>query len=424
MKTKKYLSKIGLAILALSFFFAQSALVYACGISMIPSAASGWAYGNDSAEQSFINYQDGIEHLIISRTFENESADTVWIIPIPAAPDSINVDVLSESPKFFGYDIILEAEAELKNIRKRLLSTQIYPAVPGIIASLGNNALGLDGMVRSAGSLGVPGGTAGVRVYEHIEKDGMIAEVLSASDSDALYDYLQGKGLNAEKDSISIFQDYIGKDFSFVAAWISPSAETVQAKGVLMKFPADKIFYPLKPGSAYPGEGMPETITVVGHVTPELYSGIKDFAYVDYYRSYRPLNIAGFYSSGQEFNYTKIVVDAPPQNLTEDLHISSKAPLRVIAAVSISERPFVHFILLLALISLISSYAASRLLLADRRFGTTIKMAVAGSFTLLGTIIGSRFFLAEKRWKFVLAHSVVFVLATLALLFLFLTIFS
>ena len=62
--------------------------------------------------------------------------------------------------------------------------------------------------------LGVPTSKGqDIVVYQHLEKEGMVAEVLSAATSDALYEYLTRKGLKVEKDSIPIFRDYIKKNF-------------------------------------------------------------------------------------------------------------------------------------------------------------------------------------------------------------------
>lgn len=419
-RQRKSLANFLLTGLILALSLLQPLAVFACGMSMIPSASSsGWTYGNDSAEQSFINYENGIEHLIISRSFENGSADTVWVIPVPATPTSVNVDVLSEDPKFSGYDVIAKAKGNIKTIKDGLLSTQIYPIIPIILSSTFGISNSVDS--KSFVSLGIPqsaGSPSGVDVYEHIEKNGMTAEVLSATDSDALYAYLKEKGLNAEKNSISILQDYIGKNFSFVATWVSSSTEKVQAKGVLMQFPTDKIFYPLKPESGTPGNGFPETITVVGHVTPNLYANIKNSTYVDYYHSYGSSDLAGFFSSKGDFNYTKIVINTAPKNLIDDLYISQKTPLKAMLATSLSQYTLAYFLLLLLIISLLSSYLASLLLLADKRFSTVAKMTIASCFTLIGTIIGSRLFLQEKRFKFVVLFSITFIVLTFVSSFL------
>ena len=299
-----------------SFILFQPLAVFACGMSMISSdSPSGWTYANDSAEQSYINYENGIEHLIISRNFENGSANTVWVIPVPSAPTSVNVDVLKGNPEFSGFDVVEKSRKKINDIKQSLLSTQIYPIALSIYLYDSKYSLGdfvgfdlLPKLLPKPHTLSA-GDASGVEVYEHIEKNGMIAEVLSATDSDSLYEYLNAKGLKAEKDSISILQSYIGKNFSFVATWVSSAPDNIEAKGVLIKFPTDRIFYPLKPESGTPGNGFPETITVVGHVTPNLYENIMNSTSVDYLHSYRPSHLEGFFSSKDDFNFTKIVIN-------------------------------------------------------------------------------------------------------------------
>jgi hypothetical protein len=71
----KYMKKpfrFSLASFVLALLLLQPLALFACGMSMI-SSESGWAFGNDSAEQSFINFENGEEKLIISRNFANGS---------------------------------------------------------------------------------------------------------------------------------------------------------------------------------------------------------------------------------------------------------------------------------------------------------------------------------------------------------------
>jgi hypothetical protein len=96
----------------------------------------------------------------------------------------------------------------------------------------------------------------------------------------------------------------------------------------------------------------------------------------------------------------------------------------VMLETAVSGYPFAFFLLLLAAISLVSSWLANLIVSGERRRYATLKMAAAGCFTIIGTIIGSRFFLAEKRTKFVLVHSLAFVATTLVLLYLISAMFS
>ncbi len=413
--------RFSLASFILALFLLQPLAVFACGMSMI-SSANGWTFGNDSAEQSFINFANGEEKLIISRNFTNGSNDTVWVIPVPASPNSIKIDVLSDIPKFSGYDVSNRANEKLSSIRDTLLSTQIYPIVPIILNSLSHQTFGVAGNSRGIPqSLGVPGsiGSQDVVVYQHLEKEGMVAEVLSATNSDALYKYLNEKGLKVEKNSISILQDYIGKNFSFIASWVSPSATGQSTKGLLMTFPTDKIFYPLKPESGTPGNGLPETITVVGHVTPNLFENIKNSTDVNYYYSTSGLSLKDFFSSDNGFGFTKIVINVKPSELTQDLYISQTAPIKILNAQLINLNTFTYGLVLLIILSFLSTYLAARFVLSSvQPHPNLLGLGIANCLTLVGAIIGSRIFLKEKRMKFVISFSIIFVILTLVVLFL------
>lgn len=119
--------KISALLLLCLLVTVQASAIFACGMSMVADGSDGWSYGNDSAEQSFIHFEDGVERLVISRTFENGSKDTVWIIPVPAHPESVKVDVLSDLPRYSGYDVVVRAKREMKTLAEGIVYSQIYP---------------------------------------------------------------------------------------------------------------------------------------------------------------------------------------------------------------------------------------------------------------------------------------------------------
>ncbi|MCC2630816.1 MAG: hypothetical protein K0S38_625 [Candidatus Paceibacter sp.] len=397
---------------ALVFF--QPLLLLACGVSIINSN-NGFDYGNDSAEQSFINYENGTEKLIISRDFTNGSKDTVWVIPIPSDPQQVNVDVIADIPQFTGSDVEQEAAENMITIRDGMIATQIYPVLGLFVLSPTFDTSRSAGPSKGARIPQFGGGSnSDVTVFSTIEKEGMIAEVLSAKNSDALYTYLTEKGLNVEKNSISILQDYIGKDFSFVASWISPSAKAGARKGLVMTFPTDKIFYPLKPGSVYPGEGLPETITVIGHVSPKIYTDIKAATEVHYYETWGGIFSKDFYTSDRPVPYTKIVISASPKALTQDLYISPTAPLRISHATFINHNPLLYGIIVYLITVILTTYFTVKLLSLKISKSQFIDLTVLNTLTIIGTIVGSRRSLKEKKWKYVLTFTVLFVILTLA----------
>lgn len=401
-------SFLGIVIVMMLF---QPFTLLACGLSMVRFSDT-WTFGKDSAEQSFIDYTNGEEKLIISRHFADGTDNTVWIIPVPASPAKVEIDILSDLPRFIGYDIYDQASENLKKIRNVLLATQFFPAVPiflkGIFFSANDIPTGV--ITRD---LVIPNG---VKIYEHIEKEGMVAEVLSTSNSDALYEYLNDKGLKVEKNSITILQDYIGNDFSFVASWISPSAVGDNTKGLMMTFPTNKIFYPLKPESGTPGDGLPETITVVGHVTPDLFQNIKDSTTVGYYYSEQGLTGNDFFSSTEGFGFTRIIINVKPSKLTQDLYISPTTPIKVRIAQLINLNTFNFGVVLLILISLLATLLAVQVVIpVTVNRSKLLGLIVGNCLTIIGTIIGSRIYLQEKRLKFVFVFSLIFTILTFIL---------
>lgn len=383
-----------------------------CGLVLIASDRSGWAYGEDSSEQSFIHFEKGIEKLIIELDIKNRDTSAVLVIPVPSAPDVVKADVLLEFPRVGGYNVTERARETITDIRDVLLATQLYPLLRFYIPNPQmSKSIGLTAPGAIPGSLGA---VSGITVFQHLEKAGMITEVLSASTPDALYEYLTQKGLNVEKNSIPVFRDYISKDFSFVVSWINPKENNASARGVFMTFPAKKIFYPLKPGSAYAGSGLDKTVTIVGHVSPDIYSDIKSTTEVKYFYSEENTNdnssLEGVFSSKTGFGFTKVIINSAPSQLTQDLYISNYAPLKILNAQAINLHPFLYGLVMMVLFSLLITFIISHFILSlPLTLVQVLKLSVFNWFTLIGTIVGSRRMLTEKRFKFVLLFSLSFV---------------
>ncbi len=422
-------AKISLAcLLSFSLFFGVFPLsACGCGIMIEPSN-SGWSYGKDASEQAYINYENGIESLIIGLDIQHRDTGAVLVIPIPAKADTVKADVLDKRPEFYGYDVAVEAQENLSNIRNGLMATQIYPILPMFLQMYLQMLYGIgqggSGSVPMRG-LGIAG-SKGITVYQHIEKNGMIAEVLSAETSDALYNYLTQKGLVVQKDSIPVFRDYIKKDFSFTVAWINPSDASGSARGVLVNFPTKEIFYPLKPNAAYVGEGTTKTITIVGHVTPKIYDDIKDATEVRYFYAEgsnisRGVYPEEFFKPSGDFGFTKIVTTPKPSQLTQDLYISTWTPLHIINAQLINMYPFTYGVFLLIILSFMATFIAVNLLDLP---GSIIKLSIASCFTIIGTSIGARLFLEEKRFKYVFFFSFLFIVLTFGVTFLLTLLYS
>ncbi len=178
---------------------------------------SRWDFSPETNQQAFINYEDGLQKMIISIGIEEQAKKgAVWLFPVPSAPERVSIDVLTAVPDLSGEEVRQKAEMILNDLKGLSASTQIYPfffyALDDMV---------LTGALVSDGD-GFGGGTwdNGIEVYEHIEKEGMVSEVITAKSAEGLYNYLKDKGLNIDAGSIPVLDNYIGKDFSFVVSWI------------------------------------------------------------------------------------------------------------------------------------------------------------------------------------------------------------
>lgn len=238
--------------------------------TIVKPISGDWNWVDQDRQQAFINYQDGVEKLIVEVDIQEESSEAAWIIPVPEEPQEVEVDVVSSLPRFYGQDVMKKVERGLQKITGEAM----YPLVIPIVSLGGARDKGL----KVEGS--------SVTVATHLEKAGMTTEVLTAKSSQALYEYLFEKGLEIEEGAISSLDQYIGEDYSFVVSWISSGnlqELKSQERGVFITFSTPKIFYPLVPTSSYGEKVVPISIRVLGGAKPSIYSEIKPYSETTYY---------------------------------------------------------------------------------------------------------------------------------------------
>jgi len=242
-----------------------------------------WTWADENSQNAFINHQNEIEKLIVVVDIDEQNSDTVWVIPIPGRQEEVEIDVVSGMPIFSGDEVMSKAKLALSDSVK----TSFYISVAGQIWPFPFSILtlvSLGGARGGGGEKGISGDL--ISVGKHIEKKGMVVEVITAKEGRALYNYLSNKGVKIEEGSISALNSYIEKDYVFVVSWLSPSKEdrsNEKQRGIFITFPTQKIYYPLIPTSVYGEKEIPITIRVLGHVKPDIFSEIRSFAEVDYF---------------------------------------------------------------------------------------------------------------------------------------------
>ena len=328
-------------------------------------------YHPENSQSAIINYKNGVQTMLISVNFTwSESDKTAWILPVPSKPEDTDVDVIDGAPTFSGYDVKEEAKEKLKD---DLSFSLIRYLSPPVLPFLYLWTIGL-----------MVGGGAGVQVYKHIEKEGITVEVVSATEGKGLYDYLTDKGLNVSEGAISPLDSYVSKNYTFVISWVSSSNKTMREPGIVVEFPINKIYYPLILTSIYGSDVIPIDVIVMAHVTPEVYSEIKEYTKVTYWKgdispySYYPhsppssdlKNFTNEITAGWDGRFTRIEISAPSNAFKQDLWIENKKPWNVGYAESIHEAFDENFLLILLLLFLLLSFITSLILgplLIDRK---------------------------------------------------------
>lgn len=339
-----------------------------------------WTLQSEQQQAAWIYFENGIENLLISINPGTDLNGTrgVWIFPVPAPPGSVAIDVVKGYPNFQGDDIdtTYTETVALSSLTMIGYATFPFSVLTGIPFAYVFGMAGGISQHSLSDSMGT-GGT-GVIVYQHIEKMGVTSELITATDPAAISSYISKKGVTISGPAQSSLDGYIGQDYSFVVVYISNISAYNLAKGSSgrnygypdqnligssVRFPAGRMYYPLKPTRVYGDMQIPVLLYVVGHVSPVIYDDIRDGTTVSYYTQDLYTTGEGLDSffngkkSFQDFDYTKIKINTPSSDFSEDLWIDDEQP----AGLVLKEVFIRFFIVFCVLFYILSSMAASLL---------------------------------------------------------------
>lgn len=370
---------------------------------------------NETSQVAYINYLDGIQHMIISVVAdiepgkERDIKDMVWIFPIPAKPEDIGIDVIKDF-KMFHRGIYVEAKVKKDWLYWvcLTLSSQIFPAPLGIMymslfGTRGDES-GLSGIL--------PDGS--ITEYMSVNKMGLSTKVITAKDGNALYNYIKERGADIPESAKGTFQAYIGKDYSFVISWVENLDEYIKNLGninkktgyfdhalqVYAKFKTDEIYYPMLLTSLY-GE---KIISVSLYFAEPVIFSSGDNGKIDYFylknKHKVPSEHISFYG-GKEYygncvysRYNRINDFAG--NMRNDLWFKIGKPENLDRNVFFIRYFWILFILCYILCSAISSFLAGHIVFVKERKLSNKELFGLGLFnclTLIGLVLaGNRMF--------------------------------
>lgn len=310
--------------------------------------------GEDS-QVSVVDYRDGIEDMLISVKVTPGGEGMLWIFPVPADPEKCEIDITSEFPEMEGYNIKNKLGGKIKEVGGWSLISQLWSFFPACITNpdlikreffhAHKAPPSYDtGIERKAGGgfeLYLDEPDYGVRVYHRINKLGLTSELLTARHKEGLRRYLAEKNLTLPQFVMDEIDWYIGGDYAFVVSWVSNPEEFGGQKKDLalrVRFPTNKIYYPLKLTSVYGSQVVPITIYFNGYVNPQIYDPIKQDSETEYFIStdYKISSELDSFFGGHErtgvLKYTRLSINTESHNLKQDLWVSTSPPLSVIFA--------------------------------------------------------------------------------------------
>lgn len=421
-------------ILALIFALLFIAPYAAADGMMFIEDADMWYLQPEENQVAAIHYEDGMENMLISVSpgsdFKGDRA--VWIFPVPAAPETVKIDVLKGFPRLTGSNF---EEDYISAVATASAASVLYATFP--VSLLCGGAVILSAFVF--GMAGHLGKSSDIAVYDRVEKMGVVTEVVEARDVDALNNFLVLRGMTPTDDGREMLTSYIGQDYTFVVTsvgnvtayreaasreemYYDPWSGTTQANmiGVFVRFPADKIYFPLKPTAVYGSREVPVLLYATGFVTPELYDGIRDHTEITYFTQGRyrpPASLEPFFNGKTSFDdlqYTKVRIVAPSDRFTEDLWIDPEPPAGMILMEAYIVFSFfitaVMYILFSAAASLLAGMLVFRKKAADRKMLFLHGLWNCATFIAFAVMTRRRFPQDEygRRGPYVLAFYVIF----------------
>jgi len=280
---------------------------------------SSWELSTEESQVCFITHQLGQQRMILSVVLSADAEELVWIFPVPADPDEVEIDVIEELPVIKGINVDDTARKVVKMALANVRASVYVPLPEDYPYPRASYSMGdvLRSEVKSEE----------VVIHEQVNKLGLSTVLLSTKTVNALNGYLEAIDVHLPEESLPIINEYIGEDYCFVVSWAThiDQYQSEMTIGVQVGFPSDKPYFPLKLTSIYGNMTIPITIYIKNHMIPEIYTSIDGHCDAEYFiktRFNNPRKIAGFidnlyYKSNLEF--TKVTIDAESHWFKEDL---------------------------------------------------------------------------------------------------------
>lgn len=295
-------------------------------------------YVPEKEQRAFIEWEAGRERLFVATRIADTKGPALWLVPVPASPEQVLAEPVEQFPHVVtSFSEVEKAQEILK--AKAAGTVFLNGLLPPFLCcpfALGTTANKTFSSISET-----------VEVHQHIEKLGMIVEVLTAQSTDALDKYLSEKALGVKASQITALEPYLRKNFSLICAWPSQPGQPLSARAVRLEFPAPRVFYPLQPSRVY-DEEIQTAIYVRGwwqiqqrRNLPGLHCGYKMGRVTEISIEQLGKPMAALLSNTEksvEEPLTRVELSGLPQGWTDDLELVEGTPPAISLAQAIGSK--------------------------------------------------------------------------------------
>lgn len=184
----------------------------------------------------------------------------------------------------------------------------------------------------------------------------MVLEVLSARETGALSRYVENIGLSFDEKEQSLLDYYTKKNYAFLLLYEESVDEDLFSLTIYTEFPSEYIYYPMKLTSAYDTLNIPVDLFIHGLHRPK---GDYDYAIFptyhvtlrDYFDTEEFMQMTGIDKVEAGEKFTRLSINEPAHNYTEDLMIEPGAPFDIHLQYFFEHSPFLFLVSIYLILS-------------------------------------------------------------------------
>jgi hypothetical protein len=413
-----------LCLCTIALILAASGEARADGKAFTRSAdGSAFEPANQRDQRAVISFRNGTERLLITINYYAEPDDQgLWIFPVPGTPDTVHIDLWDVLPVFDGTDDRERAGEIVDMIMFLMRTTHVWPLVLDLPFTAARHA-------KSKSD-------EAVDVHAAVERWGLHAEAVTAPSVEALGQHLFEAEQALSAYELQAFEPYLTSDYVLVIVRVTSRAELDRQFGLetddvyatwrakerrpclLVEFPTERAFYPMRPTASYGDEYIPVTIYVLGYVQPKADTTLLDHTSTYHYRdehSHDALETFSGIEPGSTVEYTVVQTFGDASTYTSDFTFEPVVVrgLGVARAITgLGDMLYVVAVALFLLLSLVSGVLAGAISGIGARRGALLGLLNVAS--VFGVIIGAARMIKERRMaRFVIACSLIFVALTI-----------